>query len=122
LNLDALPLTLQPIVQPIDDWNRNWKQGLLYECFVGAGKLMVCSIDLTAARKGTPSLRHSVLSYMASPAFHPKVEIAVADLRKQWVSQRSGYVDPGAKQTVQPTSPDLVDPGQIQRRPSPPTP
>ena len=117
LNLDTLPLTLQPIVQPIDDWNRNWKQGLLYECFAGAGKLMVCSIDLSAARKGTPSLRRSILDYMASAAFHPKVEIAVADLRKQWVSQRPGYVDPGANQPVQPTSPDLVDPGQIRRTP-----
>ncbi|MGP8260851.1 MAG: sugar-binding domain-containing protein [Acidobacteriaceae bacterium] len=115
LNLDALPAALQPIVQPIDDWNRNWKLGLLYECSVGSGKLLVCSIDLTTARKGAPSLRQSILDYMASEAFHPKVEIAVADLRKQWVSQRPNSVDPSANQPVQPTSPDLVDPGQIRR-------
>ena len=117
LNLDTLPTTLQTIVQSIDDWNRNFKLGLLYECSIGRGKLMVCSIDLNAVRKGVPSLRRSILDYMASDAFHPKVEIAVADLRKQWVSQRPGYIDPGANQPVQPTSPDLVDPGQIRRTP-----
>ena len=118
LNLDALPPGLEPIVQPIDDWNRNFKLGLLYECNVSSGRLLVCSIDLNAQRAGAPSLRRSVLDYMGSAAFRPKIEIAAADLRKQWVSQRSGYVDPGANQPVVPPSPDLVDPGQIRRKPS----
>jgi hypothetical protein len=117
LNLDSLPAALEPIVQPIDDWNRNFKLGLLYECNVGGGKLMVCSIDLNAARAGAPSLRRSILDYMASPRFRPAVEIAAADLRKQWVSLRPGYVDPGANQPAAPASPDLVDPGQIRRSP-----
>jgi len=38
LNVDTLPKALQPIVQPIDDWNRNLKLALLYECSVGTGK------------------------------------------------------------------------------------
>ncbi len=117
LNLDTLPAALQPIVQSIDDWNRNWKLGLLYECSVGPGKLIVCSIDLNAARVGAPTLRRSILDYMAGPRFLPTVAIAASDLRKQWVSQRPGYVDPGANQPVQPSSPDLVDPGQIRRTP-----
>jgi hypothetical protein len=118
LNLNALPESLQPIVQPIDDWNRNWKLGLLYECSVGTGKLLVCSIDLNSARAGAATLRRSILDYMAGPRFQPTAAIAAADLRKQWVSQRPGYVDPGANQPVQPTSPDLVDPGQIRRKPA----
>lgn len=117
MNLDTLPASLRPIVQPIDDWNRNWKLGLLYECSVGPGKLLVCSIDLNTARAGAPSLRRSILDYMAGLRFQPTVAIAAADLRKQWVSLRPGYVDPGANQPVQPTSPDLVDPGQIRRTP-----
>ena len=120
LNLDALPSALEPIVQPIDDWNRNFKLGLLYECRVGPGRLMVMGINplLTfPGPVGAPSLNRSILDYMASEAFHPKVEIAAADLRKQWVSQRPGTVDPGANHPVQPTSPDLVDPGQIRRTP-----
>lgn len=117
LNLDSLPKALEPVVQPIDDWNRNFKLGLLYECKVGSGKLMVCSIDLNAARPGAPSLRQSILGYMGGARFRPGVEVEVADLRKQWVSLRPGYVDPGAGKPAAPTSPDLVDPGQIQRRP-----
>jgi len=118
LNLDTLPHALQPIVQPIDDWNRNMKFALLYECSVGSGRLMVSSIDLDGTRPGSPSLRRSIVDYMASAHFKPTVTIAVADLRKQWVSLNPNHVDPGANQPVVPSSPDLVDPGQIRRKPS----
>jgi hypothetical protein len=118
LNVDALPKALQPIVQPIDDWNRNLKLALLYECSVGTGKLMVCGLDLDATRPGTPSLRRSILDYMASARFNPAVPVTVADLRTHWFSLDPNHVDPGANKPAAPTSPDLVDPGQIRRRPS----
>jgi hypothetical protein len=118
LNVDTLPKALQPIVQPIDDWNRNLKLALLYECSVGAGKLMVCGLDLDATRPGTPSLRRSILDYMASARFKPAVPVTVADLRAHWFSLDPNHVDPGANKPAAPTSPDLVDPGQIRRRPS----
>ncbi len=35
MNLSALPPGLQPIVQPVDDWNRNWKLGMVFEAKVG---------------------------------------------------------------------------------------
>ena len=41
LNLDKLSPALEPMVQPIDDWNRNWKLGLLYECSVGPGLSLI---------------------------------------------------------------------------------
>ncbi|HEY4381361.1 MAG TPA: hypothetical protein VGN01_13505 [Acidobacteriaceae bacterium] len=118
LNVDTLPKALQPIVQPIDDWNRNLKLALLYECSVGTGKLMVCGIDLDAKRVGTPSLRRSILDYMGSERFKPTVPVTVADLRAHWFSLDPNHVDPGANKPAAPTSPDLVDPGQIQRKPS----
>jgi hypothetical protein len=118
LNMDSLPAALEPMVQPIDDWNRNYKLGLLYECKVGSGKLLVCSVDLNATRPGAPTLRRSILEYMGGQRFRPEVEVAVADIRKQWMSQRPGYVDPGANKPAAPSSPDLVDPGQIRRPPS----
>jgi len=46
VNLDRLPRALRPIVYAIDDWNRNYKLGLLFECVVGAGRLLVCACDL----------------------------------------------------------------------------
>ena len=69
---------------------------LLYECSVGTGKLMVCGIDLDAARAGTPSLRRSILDYMASERFKPAVPVTVADLRAHWFSLDPNHVDPGA--------------------------
>ena len=71
VNLDRLPRRLQPIVQAIDDWNRNYKLGLVFECRVGTGRLMVCSVDLESALNSRPvarQLRRSLLDYMASRA------------------------------------------------------
>ncbi|WP_195763470.1 discoidin domain-containing protein [Duganella guangzhouensis] len=83
INLDRLPAGLQPIVQPVDDWNRNYKLGLLFEAKVGNGKLMVASVDLVSdlsKRVVARQLRLSVLNYMASPAFDPRTAIDAATL------------------------------------------
>ena len=32
MNLESLPPDVQPFVQAIDDWNRNYKLGLAFEC------------------------------------------------------------------------------------------
>ena len=83
VNLDRLPGTLKPIVQMIDDWNRNYKLGLVFECRVGDGKLMVCSADLSSDLSERPvarQLRHSLLSYMGSAVFDPTVEVTIAQI------------------------------------------
>jgi len=74
MNLDRLPPGLQPIVQPIDDWNRNYKLGALFEARVGRGRLVVSTFDLASRLDERPAarqLRRSVLDYMASSAFAP---------------------------------------------------
>ena len=66
--LDDLPRDLQPIVQPIDDWNTNRKLGLIFECKVGKGKLLVCAADLSKDLEHRPAarqLRASLLAYAA---------------------------------------------------------
>ena len=91
VNLDNLPRSLQPIVQPIDDWNRNWKLALVFECRVGAGRLMVCSADIAtdlAHRPAARQLRRSLLDYMGGPKFAPKTEVAVQALRALWFDSR----------------------------------
>jgi beta-galactosidase len=117
VNIDLLPHTLEPIVQPIDDWNRNLRLGALYECIVGSGRLMVCSFDLNGSGKGVASLRRSILDHMAGGAFRPKVAIGVADVRRQWASVNP-HAAPAGSVPRAPDSPDLVDPGQIRRKPS----
>ncbi len=81
INLDTLPRQLQPIVQPIDDWNRNYKLGLVFECAVGPGSLLVCSADLAEGLESRPvarQLRQSLLDYMQSDKFQPKVAVTAA--------------------------------------------
>ena len=82
VNLDHLPRSLQPIVQAIDDWNRNWKLGLIFEAKVGQGKLVLCSIDLNSETNPVArQLRRSLLDYMAGVKFQPQTEISPADFR-----------------------------------------
>jgi hypothetical protein len=118
LNLSTLPASLQPIVQPIDDWNRNLKLALLFECTVGYGALMVCMLDLEQKRPGAPTLRRSILDYMAGHGFHPPVAVAATDLRNLSASTNPHAAPTTPAQPDQPASPDLVDPGQIRRKPS----
>jgi len=41
VNLDRLTPELEPIVWAIDDWNRNYKLGVIFECSVGDGRLLM---------------------------------------------------------------------------------
>jgi hypothetical protein len=82
--LDGLPCGLRPIVQFIDDWNTNRKLGLLFECRLSKGKLLVCSADLARdldTRPAARQLRHSLLDYMASDEFDPRIEMTIDQLR-----------------------------------------
>jgi hypothetical protein len=117
LDLTAFPAEFQPIVQSIDDWNRSLKLALLYECAVGAGRLMVCSLDVgeQSGRPGTASLRRSILSYMDSARFAPGAVVAAEVLRAQYQNPHAAPAAPA--QPKEPSSPDLVDPGQIRRKP-----
>ncbi|HPC94764.1 MAG TPA: hypothetical protein PLU87_07485 [Sedimentisphaerales bacterium] len=81
--LDTFPAKLKPIVQVIDDWNRNRKLGLVFEGAVGDGKLLVCSIDLRTDLEKRPAARQmlrSLLDYMDSAAFQPELTLQVETL------------------------------------------
>ena len=76
--LDNVGPGVRPIVQVIDDWNTNRKLGLLFEAKVGKGKLLVCSMDLRSNIEQRPVARqmlHSLLSYMNSHSFSPKMTL-----------------------------------------------
>jgi hypothetical protein len=80
VNLNHLPKNLRPIVSAIDDWNRNYKLGLIFEARVGTGKLLVCAADLsTNSSPVARQLRRSLLDYMAGNKFKPLAEISAAD-------------------------------------------
>ena len=65
LVLDDTPASLRPVVQVIDNFERNHKLGCLFEAKVAQGKLIVCTLDLLH-KQDSPVARqmlHSLLQY-----------------------------------------------------------
>lgn len=85
LVLDNFAKDYRPIVQVIDNIERNHKLGLVMEWKVGAGKLLVCMSDLEKAAKYPEgkAFYQSVIDYMRSADFNPSVEITVDELKKK---------------------------------------
>jgi beta-galactosidase len=114
MNMEALPLTLVSVVQPIDDWNRNLRLSMLFECKVGTGRLMVTSFNLSDegidGQPAAASLRKSVLDYMTSPKFKPHNKVAMAEL-ETWLPTR--YIAPVILNSP-PAIRDVADPGQLK--------
>ena len=54
INVEKAPPQLQPIVSAIDDWNRNYKLGVVFECKVGPGRLLVCRPTFKTTWKTDP--------------------------------------------------------------------
>lgn len=80
--LDRMPADYRPIVQVIDNVERNHKLGLVFEFNVDGGKLLVCMANLdTVADK--PEVRHfynSMINYIQSDAFKPTTRISSNNL------------------------------------------
>lgn len=76
-------LDVQPIVQAVDNFERNHKLGLLLEARVGPGRLLLCASDLThhLDRPEVRALLQSLLAYAASPAFAPQTALSPDWLR-----------------------------------------
>jgi len=82
--LDDTPAGYRPIVQAIDNFERNHKLGLIFETRVGQGKMLVCAIDLLG-QQDKPEARqllHSLLRYLDSAAFAPRAELDAELLKK----------------------------------------
>jgi hypothetical protein len=87
VNLTGAPRELKPIVAAIDDWNRNWRLGVIFECAVGPGKLLVSAIPLnTETSPGAQSLAISLRDYAASDQFKPAAKLTPEQARALWTS------------------------------------
>jgi hypothetical protein len=82
--LDSTAASYRPVVQVIDNINRNHKLGLILEYKVGKGKLLVCMSKLPAIQDKPEArqLYNSILNYMQSEHFVPKTEIGREELSK----------------------------------------
>ena len=71
--LDGTPEEYRPIVQMIDNVERNHKLAVIYEAKIGEGRLLVCTSRLSeiSDRAEAQALYRSLLSYAASDDFSP---------------------------------------------------
>ena len=64
--LDSYPREYRPVVQVIDNWDRNHKLGLIYEEPRSGGKAVICASDLFACRENpeAQALFDSIINYL----------------------------------------------------------
>ena len=83
--LDETPADFRPIIQIIDNQERNVKLGSVFETRVGRGKLLVCALDLDTdlnIRPAAQQLRTSMLESAASDKFAPTHELSMELLER----------------------------------------
>lgn len=81
--LDDIAPALRPIVQTIDNFERNHSLGLLSEFRVSNGRVLLSAIDADSVNK-TPEGRQllsSMAGYVKSEAFQPADSLTIDDLR-----------------------------------------
>jgi hypothetical protein len=113
INLESVPYQLIPTVQAIDDWNRGYKLGVVFECKVGKGKLLVSAIDLEPDAQSSVArqLRQSLMDYAESDKFAPKITLTPEQANALWPSTRP----PGYKAPAMPTVSTMpgANPGDV---------
>lgn len=77
LIIDRLPKDFDPIIEVIDNVERNFRLSLMLECNVGKGKLIILSADMEKASQYPEGkwLLQSVKEYMTGKDFKPVVTL-----------------------------------------------
>ncbi|HRX13046.1 MAG TPA: hypothetical protein P5210_15390, partial [Draconibacterium sp.] len=82
--LDNAPAGYKPLVQVVDNIERNHKLGLIFEFKVGESKLLVCMSDLAAIQDKPEGrqFQQSIFDYIKSEDFQPETNMTLDELRK----------------------------------------
>jgi Beta-galactosidase/beta-glucuronidase len=82
--LDGTEKALQPLVQTIDNFERNHKLGMVFECRVGAGRVLVCAVDAEQAGETLEGRQflHSLFHYVRSDDFRPQASLELSVLQE----------------------------------------
>ncbi|WP_163209685.1 sugar-binding domain-containing protein [Bacteroides sp. 519] len=99
LIMDALTTEVEMIVEAIDNTERNHHLGVMFECKVGKGKLLVCMADLVKGSeyKECKQLLHALSVYVNSNAFNPLHTISPNELSALFNRTISGPAIEGVK-------------------------
>ncbi len=81
----------RPLVQVIDNVERNHRLGLVFEFKVGKGRLMVCCADLDQVTRWPEGRQfyRALVDYMRSPAFAPTTELTPEEWTAFCVSSKN---------------------------------
>lgn len=81
--LDRTPKDYKPLIQVIDNIERNHKLGLLFEMQVGKGKLLVstCNLEAIKDKPEGKQFKKAILDYMSSADFAPTNEYTEKDIK-----------------------------------------
>lgn len=92
LILDKMPSDYRPIVQVIDNIERNHKLGLIFEFGVENGKLLICMANLSAVidKPEVRQLYKSMISYMQSDDFKPATSLNIEELERLFNDEVTG--------------------------------
>ncbi len=82
------PADFQPLVQSIDTWFVSRKIGMLFECNIGKGRLVMTTMDITNnldSRIVARQMRESIINYMQSENFRPQWSLDVQLIKDLFV-------------------------------------
>ncbi|OOM73729.1 beta-galactosidase [Clostridium puniceum] len=81
--LDNTLKDFRPIVQTIDNFERNHKLGLMFECEVLNGNLLVCACDFEKITNEieVKQFLFSILNYVRGEEFKPSLKINISELK-----------------------------------------
>lgn len=82
--LDDMPEGYRPVVQMIDNFERNHRLGILFEAKMSEGRLLVCTSRLSEImeRSEVRQLAVGIMKYVNSDGFAPEIEITREQLQK----------------------------------------
>lgn len=82
LILNRLPDTYRPIIQVVDNVERNHKLGILMEFKVGDGKLLICTTDMSETERHIEGrwFEKAIYDYMMSEEFNPDFTLSQESL------------------------------------------
>jgi hypothetical protein len=97
--LDNTPKDFRPLVQVVDNIERNHKLGLIFEFAIGNGKLLVCMSNLKAIQDKPEGrqLFSSILRYMSSDKFNPAQALSGEELVSLFTTKVSSKKITGVK-------------------------
>lgn len=89
LILNSLPKSYLPIIQTVDNIERNHKLGILMEFKIGKGKLLLAPTDLKAISEYPEgrAYKNAIMKYASSSAFNPSTEISLDELQQLLYSE-----------------------------------